>query len=121
MDKLNKEPFNITILYGENNFRNVTSTLLSSIIQVYSIFCNLLQTYIPSSSTTLYNFLYNSFNKIAKGLELQMNLFIKDISGQGMNILIIIIVYSVIYILLYVIMYILNRVIFLFFMGLIYP
>ena len=108
MNTLTKEAFNITILYDLNKTREVTSTRISSIIQIYSALCNLLQNFnISTASLNLHNFLYNSFNKIATCLNLQMILFINEISGKWANKIYDIIVYSVIYALIYVVMFIL--------------
>ena len=104
---LNEEPFNITILYGNNHLRNVTSTLFSSIIQVYSTFCNLLQTEtISIPSKNLYNFMYNSFNQIANALNLQIDLFKEELSDKWTSMIIMIVIYGVVYILFHILLYI---------------
>ena len=61
---LSKNPFNITIRYGDNQYRNVTSTVFASIIQVYSAFCNLIQN------------LYVSVASIVKSILLLFNILI---------------------------------------------
>ena len=104
---LNEEAFNITILYGNNQLRNVTSTLFSSIIQVYSTFCNLLQTEtISVPSKNLYNFMYNSFNQIAIALNLQIDLFKEELSDKWTSMIIMIVIYGVVYLLFHILLYI---------------
>ena len=104
---LSKDPFNITIRYGDNQYRQVTSTIFASIIQVYSAFCNLIQNlYVSVSDSNFYNFLYNSFNNVGDALNLQLNLFIAEIALKWAEMIIIIIIISVVYFLVNVIMYI---------------
>ena len=107
MNILDKQPYNITIIYGDNQFREVTSTLISSIIQVYSAFCNLLQnSFISPSSTYLYIFMHNSLNKIESALNIQINLFLKEIGDKGSTQINIMIIYSVVYIFINVLLFI---------------
>ena len=106
--KLSEEPFNITIIYGDNQFREVTSTIFSSLIQIYSALCNLIQNlYTSVSISNSYNFMHNSFNKIAMALNLQTGLFIAEIGDKWTSMIIITIIFSVVYIFVYIIMYIL--------------
>ena len=104
---LSKIPFNITIRYGDNQYRNVTSTVFASIIQVYSAFCNLIQNlYVSVASSNFYNFLYNSFNNVGVALNIQLILFIAEIALKWREMIIIIIIISVAYFILNLIMYI---------------
>ena len=104
---LSKNPFNITIRYGDNQYRNVTSTVFASIIQVYSAFCNLIQNlYVSVASSNFYNFLYNSFNNVGVALNIQLTLFIAENALKWAEMIIIIIIISVAYFLLNLIMYI---------------
>ena len=106
--KLTKEPFYITILYGEQQLRNITSTIFASIIQVFSSFCNLLQNvYVSVSISNLYNFLHNSYNQVGKGLKVQLELFIDELDIKWKKMIKIMIVYSVVYIFIHILFYIL--------------
>ena len=108
MNKLYTDPYYITIKYGDNQLRNVTSNLFTSFIQVYSAFCNLLQSSdISVSDTNLYNFMHNSFNQISMALNIQLNLFIQEMANKWNNLIAIIVSYGATYIFIHILFYIL--------------
>jgi hypothetical protein len=101
-------PFNIEVLDNHNSqIRNVTTNLFSSMIQVYSSFCNLLVNYefFSVEDPNLYNFIHNSFNSLGNGLSTQLNLFVKELGLRESTTIKNIIIYSCIYFVLHIIIY----------------
>jgi hypothetical protein len=104
-------PYSVEILYQNNKIKNVTSTLIVSIIQVFSALSNLLtkSDYISVDDPNLYNFLHNCFNNIGLAIKIQFELFVLelDIREQHIftNILIISFGYLIVHILIYFIIF----------------
>ena len=106
-NKLFNEKFNITVLYDSNKLRNVTSTIVVSLIQVYSSFCNLLKNqYISLADSNLYNFMHNSLNQISIAIEIQIDLYIKEINNRKNEIIAIIIIFSIINLIIHILLYV---------------
>ena len=105
--KLTKEPFAITILYGNGQLRDINSTIFASIIQAFSSYCNFLQNIYESVSVkNIFIFLHNAFNQVGKGLNIQLNLFTKELGIKYIKMIKIMVVYTVIYILIHIVFYI---------------
>ena len=105
---LTEKPFNIEILYDDNSkTKNVTTNLYSSMIQVYSSFCNLLVNfeYISVNDPNLFNFIHNALNNLGNALNLQLQLFVSELKVREDYILIYIIIYCCIYLILHIILY----------------
>lgn len=115
---LYSKPVKTQLLYDENKKRTVTSSLLVSIVQIYSYFYNLvISENIEHKNQEVHNFLYNSLNSVALGLENSVNIFKSEISIRRKKIIMLLGIDSVIIFIVYVIIYI---VIYLNFLGIIY-
>ena len=107
VNKLTNEEFNIVIAYGDNKRREIISTIFAAIIQVFSALCNMLQNaYVTVMSQNMFNFMYNSFNQVGTGLNIQIKLFIDELDIKWKKMIKIMIVYSVIYICFHILFYI---------------
>ena len=100
-----------TLLLYENKKRTVTSSLPVSIVQIYSFFYNLIiSESIEYNNQEVKNFLYNSLNGVALGLENAVQVYQNEISIRrkriilllGIDYVIILIVFVVIYIVIYI-------------------
>jgi hypothetical protein len=110
---LKEMPYSIEILYQNNKIKNVTSTLLVSIIQVFSSLSNLLtkSEFISVDDPNLYNFLHNCFNNIGKAIKIQFELFVSELDIREKNISSNIIIYSIAYLIVHILIFfiIFNR------------
>jgi hypothetical protein len=109
---LTEKPFEIKIIYkndNEANFINMNTTMYVSMINIYSSLSNLLtrSESISIDDPNLFNFIYNSFNNLADILNLQIELYVNELSVRQKYIIIEMIVYSVIYLILHIIIYLL--------------
>ena len=104
---LTEKLFDIEIIYNNNKIKNVSTNLYSSMIQVYSSFCNLLVNYeyISINDPNLYNFIHNSFNNLGNGLNTLLQLFVYELKYRESYILIKIIIYCCIYLFSHIILY----------------
>ena len=107
---LTEQPFDIKIIYKNDNdikIKIMTSTMHVSMINVYSSLSNLLtkSEYISIDNPNLFNFLHNSFNNLADILNLQIGLYVEELSVREKLIIMEIIVYSVIYLTFHLIIY----------------
>jgi len=109
---LTEKPFEIKIIHkngDEEIVKNMTTTLHVSMITVYSSLINLLTSteYISIENPNLFNFIHNSFNNFADILNLQLELYVDELSVREKHIIIEIVVYSVIYLIFHIIIYLL--------------
>ena len=104
---LTEKTFDIEIIYGNSITRNVTSSFYSSMIHVYSAFCNLLakSDQIYNDDPNLYNFIHNSFNSLGNMLNIQIELFETELFEKEFSIKINIILYSIIFFILHLLIY----------------
>ena len=110
---LKEMPYSIEVLYQNNKIKNVTSTLLVSIIQTFSALSNLLtkSSFISVDDPNLYNFLHNCFNNIGLAIRIQFELFVSELSIRETSIFKLIIFITFIYLFVHVLIYfiIFNR------------
>ena len=109
---LTQKYYNIEILYNNNScIKNASNNFYTSLIHVYSAFCNLLarSDEISVDDSNLYNYIHNSFNSLGDMLNLQIELFEKDLSLIEKNIKTNIIIYTCIYFILHIIIHLLIR------------
>ena len=109
---LTEMPFDIEIKYNNSKIKNVTTNFYSSMIQVYSSFCNVLvnNEYISIDDPNFYNFIHNSFNNLGNGLNTLLQLFAYELKIRKSYIIKYIIIYSCIYLVIHIILYlIINR------------
>ena len=109
---ITEKPFEIKILYkndNETNFINMNTTMYVSMINIYSSLSSLLtrSESISIDDPNLFNFIYNSFNNLADILNLQIEIYVNELSVRQKYIIIEMIVYSVIYLILHIIIYLL--------------
>ena len=81
---LNGDPLTTKIFYEQTKSRNITSNLITAIIQVNSAF-NLLvitPTQLKQTSVDLFNFMYNTLNEVGKGLETIIQIFIINLDHR---------------------------------------
>ena len=104
---LTEKLFDIEIIYTNSITRNVTSSFYSSILHIYSSFCNLLSKSdeVSNDDPNLYNFIHNSFNNLGNMLNLQIELFETELTKREYSIMINIIIYSVIFLILHLFIY----------------
>ena len=104
---LKEMPYSVEILYQDNKIKNVTSTLLVSIIQVFSALSNLLtkSDYISVDDPNLYNFLHNCFNNIGTAIKLQLELFASELEVREKNIFYQILIISFAYLIVHILIY----------------
>ena len=99
--------FNFEVLYNETYIKNTSNSFYTSILHIFSSFCNLLtnSNYIYIDDQNLYNFIHNSFNILGNMLNIQLELFENELELRENSIKINIIIISVIYLILYIIIY----------------
>jgi len=104
---LKEMPYSVEILYQNNKYKNVTSTLIVSIIQVFSALSNLLtkSDYISVDDPNLYNFLHNCFNNIGTAIKIQFELFVSELDIKEKSIFSNIIIYSIVYLIMHILTY----------------
>ena len=99
-----------TLLLNKNKKRAITTSLTASIVQIYSFFYNLLNSEnIEYNNQEVKNFLYNSLNGVALGIEKVVKVFQSEISIRrkriinfiGIDCIIVFIFFIVIYIVIY--------------------
>ena len=104
---LSEKPFDIEVLYNNSIIKNITTNFYTSMIQVYSSFCNLLIAFysISIDNPNLYNFIHNSFNNLGKGLNLQIQLFINELFLRYKDAIIYMIIFCGIYLVLHIMLF----------------
>ena len=96
-----------TLLLYQNMRRTVTSSFPVSIVQIYSFFYNLIiSESIEHSNQEVNNFLYNSLNSVALGLENAVKIYHSEISIRRKTIITLLKVYGVIIFISFVAIYI---------------
>ena len=104
---IKEEPYNIEILYNNSNIKNVTSNLYTSIIQVYSAFCNLLakSMTIDIDDPNLFTFIHNSFNNLGKMLNVLIKIFENELLLREKYDIIDIIINIIVFLILHIIIF----------------
>ena len=104
---LKESPYSVEILYQNSKIKNVTSTLIVSIIQTFSALSNLLtkSDYISVDDPNLYNFLHNCFNKIGLAIKIQFELFVSELDIKEKHIFENIIIFCFAYLIVHILIY----------------
>ena len=104
---LTEKTYDIEMLYNNFYIKKVTSSFYTTLIHVYSSFCNLLsksdEVYV--NDPNLYNFIHNSFNNIGDMLNMQIKIFESELLIRKLNITIRIICYIILFFILHIIIY----------------
>ena len=107
---LNIKPFKTQIEYDINKTRIVTSSLSTAIVQTYSYFYNLiLSDFISYDSKEVRNFMYNSLNNIAIGMENIVKIYFDEISKRQKKFKTSILIYCIVFLIIYIFIYILMN------------
>jgi len=109
---ITEKPFELKIVYKTNNemqVKNITTTMHVSMIKIYSSLSNLItkSEYISVENPNLFNFIHNSFNNFADILNIQLQLYVDELSIREKYTIIEIIVYSAVYLIIHIIIYLL--------------
>ena len=106
---LKEKNYDIEILYNNTYIKNMTSTLYTALLQVYSAFCNLLSTsdYIEVNDYNLFAFVHNSFNSLGNMINTLIDLFENELLLREKNISLKIIINLIVFFIIHIIIYLL--------------
>ena len=107
-DYLSKTILNTDIIMFDGTIEIISADIFTTLMQYNGAFYNLAssQYYLEQNHSDILNFIHNSFNDYAKGINLLMDLYSYELERQGKNIEIIWIIGLILYFIIYIAIYI---------------